>query len=120
MSMADFVEHCKWGKLSEVKAAVKRGVDVNSVNSNGCSGLLLAVANSHNPVINWLLQQRDIDVSRRDRRGWTALHLAVNYNKPAMLSLLLAHPTADPTARDYAGRTLPEYCRWGTGRLGET
>ena len=118
--MADFVEHCRRGELSEVKAAVKRGVDVNSVDSNGQSGLMLAVANSHNPVINWLLQQRDINVSRRGRAGYTALHWAVWGNKPAILSLLLAHPTADPTDRSDDGRTPLEECRWGTGRLGET
>ena len=114
MSMADFVEHCRRGELSEVKAAVKRGVDVNSVDWNGQSGLMMAVIYSHNPVINWLLQQRDIDVSRRDSEGYTALHEAVLGNEPAILSLLLAHPTADPTARDDNGKTPLEWCRWGS------
>ena len=118
--MADFVTLCGRGDLGEVRAAVGRGVDVNSVNSIGHSGLMWAVVNSHNPVINWLLQQRDINVSRGGWMGRTALHLAVNYNKPAILSLLLAHPTADPTVRDNDGKTPLEQCRWGTGRQGGT
>ena len=113
------MEHCRRGELSEVKAAVGRGVDVNSVDSAGQSGLMEAVKNSHNTVINWLLQQRDIDVSRRGMWGYTALHEAVYGNKPAILSLLLAHPTADPTARDGYERTPLEHCRWGTVDRGD-
>ena len=98
--MADFVELCKRGDLGEVRGAVGRGVDVNSVDTNGQSGLMMAVYCGHNQVVEWLLQQRDINVSRRNSDGWTALHLAVYGNEPAILSLLLAHPAADPTDRE--------------------
>ena len=118
--MADFVELCRSGKLSKVIAAVGRGVDVNSVDSAGRSGLMWAVTKSHNPVVEWLLQLTATDVSRKDRVGETALQFAVWGNNPTGLSLLLAHPTADPTVRDDDGRTPLEYCRWGTGRQGET
>ena len=117
--MADFVDHCERGDLSEVRGAVGRGVDVNSVNLSGWSGLMRAVSNSHNQVVAWLLQQPAIDVSRRDRDGSTALYWAVGGNNPTLLSLLLAHPTADPTGRDNNGRTPLEDCRWelvGRGR----
>ena len=118
--MADFVALCKRGDLAEVRGAVGRGVDLNSVDTDGESGLMVAVTSGHNQVVEWLLQQRDINVSRRDRWGNTALHWAVSGNNPALLSLLLAHPTADPTDRDDDGMTPLELCRWGTGRLGET
>ena len=118
--MADFVDHCQRGDLGEVISAVGRGVDVNSVNSIGNSGLMLAVSSRHNQVVEWLLQQPAIDVSRRGSGGQTALHRAVGGYNPALLSLLLAHPTADPTVRDNGGRTPLELCRWGTGRQGET
>ena len=118
--MEDFVDHCQRGDLGDVRGAVGRGVDVNSVDSYGVSGLMRAVRNRHNQVVEWLLQQRGIDVSRRNRWGQTALHWAVFHNKPALLSLLLAHPTADPTGRNDDGMTPLEYCRWGTGRQGET
>ena len=118
--MEDFVDHCQRGDLGDVRGAVGRGVDVNSVYSDGLSGLMWAVRNSHNQVVEWLLQQRGIDVSRRDRLGQTALHWAVYGDNPTLLSLLLAHPTADPTLRENGGRTPLEFCRWGTGRQGET
>ena len=118
--MADFVALCERGDLAAVRGAVGRGVDLNSADTYGLSGLMRAVLHGHNNVVEWLLQQSYIDISRRDRAGQTALHFAVDYNSPALLSLLLAHPTADPAARDDDGRTLLEYCRWGTGREGET
>ena len=118
--MANFVTLCEEGNLANVIAAVERGVDVNSVDSIGLSGLMGAVNNSHNHVTEYLLQQPAIDVSRKNSWGKTALHYAVVGNNTGGLSLLLAHPTADPTVRDDDGRTPLEYCRWGTGRQGET
>ena len=109
--MADFLDHCYKGDLNDVIAAVGRGVDVNSEDSYGHSGLMMAVGNSHNQVVEWLLQQRGIDASRGNRGGWTALHMAVNGNNPSGLSLLLVHPTADPTARNDRGMTPLEECR---------
>ena len=118
--MEDFVDHCQRGDLGDVRGAVGRGADVNSVNSFGNSGLMAAVANSHNQVVEWLLQQAAIDVSRRNREGRTALHMAVSVDNPTLLSLLLAHPNVDPSGRNNEGMTPLEYCRWGTGRQGET
>ena len=115
--MADFVELCRSGKLSKVIAAVGRGVDVNSVDTGGDSGLMEAVKNSHNQVIEWLLQQPAIDVSRRGWGGYTALHQAVWGKNPVGLSLLLA--TADTTVRNNYGNTPLELCRWGTDGPGE-
>ena len=114
--MEDFVALCKRGDLGEVRGAVERGVDVNSEDTVGWSGLSMAVCCDHNHVVEWLLQQPAIDVGRRDSYGRTALNWAVAGNNPALLSLLLAHPTADPTGRNDDGMTPLEYCRWGTGR----
>ena len=118
--MADFAELCEMGDLAEVRGAVGRGVDVNSVNTDGESGLMRAVYCGHNQVVEWLLQQPDINVSRRGMWGNTALHEAVYGNKPAILSLLLTHPTADPTDMNDDGMTPLEHCRWRTGKLGES
>ena len=118
--MEDFLDNCHGGNLNVVRGAVGRGVDVNSVNSIGNCGLMLAVSSRHNQLVEWLLQQPAIDVSRRGSGGQTALHRAVGGYNPTLLSLLLAHPTADPTGRNNEGRTPLELCRWGTGRQGET
>ena len=111
--MAGFVALCRYGNVRGVRTSVERGADVNSVDSDGYSGLMRAVRHSHNPVATFLLKQPATYVSRKNSWGRTALHYAVVGNNPAGLSLLLAHPTADPTVRDEEGRTPLEYCRWG-------
>ena len=49
--MADFAELCGRGDLAEVIAAVGRGVDVNSADTYGLSGLMRTVLQGHNHVV---------------------------------------------------------------------
>ena len=80
--MAGFVALCRYGNVKGVRTSVERGADVNSVDSDGYSGLMRAVYYRHNQVVEWLLQQPAIDVSRRGWEGWTALHSAVGGHNP--------------------------------------
>ena len=57
------VELCKKGDLEEVKAALQRGVDVNTKDEDGWTGLILAVKNNHNSVAALLLKTPNIDVN---------------------------------------------------------
>ena len=86
------VDLCWQGDLERVRAALGRGEGVNSVSGGGWTGLMYAVRNKHNSLVQLLLQQPGIDVNCRDRWGQTALHYSVTGDNPEGLRLLLAHP----------------------------
>jgi len=87
------VEFCKQGDLEEVKDALQRGADVNTKDEFGRTGLMEAVRNKHNSVVELLLKTPNIDVNLKDDRGSCALHLAVRNNDA--LKLLLNVPNID-------------------------
>ena len=118
--MAGFVALCRYGNVKGVRTSVERGADVNSVDSDGYSGLMRAVRHNHNPVATFLLKQPATDVSRKNSWGRTALHYSVVGNNPAGLSMLLAHPNADPNVRNIMGFTPLYLSRWVNGRNGQT
>ena len=84
---------CDRGDLEGVRAALGRGEGVNSVDWRGRTGLMAAVNNKHNSLVQFLLQQPGIDMNCRDRGGRTALHYSVYGDNPEGLRLLLAHPS---------------------------
>jgi len=92
------VEFCKKGDLEEVKDALQRGVDVNTKDEFGRTGLMEAVRNNHNSVVELLLKTPNIDVNLRNNRGGCALHLAL-WNNDA-LKLLLNVPNIDVNVVD--------------------
>ena len=66
MSLVDL---CKDGDLEGVKAALQRGADVNTKDGDGFTGLIRAVRNNHNSVVELLLKTPNIDVNLKDRRA---------------------------------------------------
>ena len=59
------VELCKEGDLEGVKAALQSGIDVNTKDRNGWTGLINAVIYKHNSVVDLLLNtQTNIDVNQ--------------------------------------------------------
>jgi len=90
------VELCKEGDLEEVKVALQRGVDVNTKDEHGWTGLMWAVRESHNSVVNLLLKTPNVDVNlKSDKRGNCALHAAVMSGNNEALKLLLDFPSID-------------------------
>ena len=85
------VELCKNGDLEGVKVALKNGADVNTRNEYGQTGLIRAVFNNHNSVVELLLKTPNIDVNLRSKRGECALHHALRFSKShETLKLLLS------------------------------
>ena len=98
-----FVEMCHHGDLEGVKAALQRGVDVNTTGEYNeyseydlqWTGLMWAVAENHSSVVELLLQTPNIDINWKDDQGCCALHLAVTGKKIEALKLLLNVPNID-------------------------
>jgi ankyrin repeat protein len=68
------------GSLNAVKALVESGADVNDTLSDGESALVVAAANAHWEVADYLLD-KGADPNRAGA-GWNALHQAVRERRP--------------------------------------
>ena len=92
-AMMSLVELCRDGDLEGVKDALQRGVDVNTKDKNGRTGLMQAVRNNHNSVVELLLNKPNIDLNLKSGRGNCALLQAVRSKNNEALKLLLNVPT---------------------------
>ena len=118
------IKLCEEGDLEGVRAALERGVDVNSKDEQGWTGLMKAVENDHDSVVELLLQcptlsfldicyagdlervkaalQNGTDVNTKDENGRTGLMRAVDNNHYSVVELLLKTPNIDVNHRgDY-------------------
>ena len=89
--MAQMWELCMDGKLAEVRAALARGENVNSKDSEGHTALMNAVCYKHNSIVKLLLDQPAVDVNLEVEYGWTALHDAACVNNAEGARMLLLH-----------------------------
>ena len=71
---AEFVKLCKHRTLEEVQAALQSGVDVNSRNEDGQTGLMMSLEGMHTEVASLLLEQEGIDINISDYWGNSPLH----------------------------------------------
>ena len=112
------VELCRFGDLEGVKAALQRGIDVNTKGEYGAygeyglqwTGLMWAVSENHNSVVELLLKTPNIDVNLKDGEGCCALHLAVSSNNIEALKLLLNVPNIDVNIVDTDGESAVHIC----------
>jgi len=91
--------------LEGVKAALKSGANVNTKNEYGNIGLIEAVFNNHNSVVDLLLNTPNIDVNQKDNHhGMCALHFALeNWENNEAVKLLLNAPSIDVNIVDNGG-----------------
>ena len=101
MSLIGF---CKKGDLEGVKGALQSGVDVNTKSENGETGLMWAVDENHNSVVELLLNTPNIDVNLKSVWGSCALHDAVRCNNNEGLKQLLKIPNIDVDIVNIDGR----------------
>merc|ERR1719319_1175788 len=97
---------CSRGKVEEVRAALGRGVDVNTRDRMGLTGLMLAAICDQEEVVEVLLAHPGVDVNCRDSMG-TALHLACRSWRRSSVGIvrrLLAMPGVQVDAKDVTGR----------------
>ena len=88
----NLVKMCSEGDLEGVKAALQRGVDVNTMGEGGDTGLIRTVRRNHISVVELLLKAPNIDVNQKNDRGNSALHVAMESENNEALKLLLNVP----------------------------
>jgi len=100
------IASCKKGDLEGVKAALKSGIDVNTMDEDGYTGLMLAISFNHNSVVKLLLKTPNIDVNQKNDWGSFALNNAVYNSNIEALKLLLDFPSIDVNSVDNYGNSL--------------
>ena len=111
---------CESGDLQGVKAALKRGEDVNRIWQRGDCGsptcpdrqgcdfkalpLQAAIKGNHVGIVGLLLQQPRIDVNLQTSFGQTPLHMACMIGCTKIVKMLLSFPGIDPHIPNDMGR----------------
>ena len=111
---------CESGDLQGVKAALKRGEDVNRIWQRGDCGsptcadrpncdfkalpLEAAIKGNHTGIVGLLLQQPGIDVNLQIFGGHTPLHMACMFGRTKIVKMLLSFPGIDPHILNEMGR----------------
>ena len=89
-TIAAFAEAAFNGDAQKVADALKAGMPVDQVETNGNSGLMLASFDGHVETMQALLNA-GADINLRDTKGRTALMFASSGPFPAAVKLLLEH-----------------------------
>ncbi|KAJ8276883.1 hypothetical protein GJAV_G00068970 [Gymnothorax javanicus] len=88
------VDQCRGAKeaemLSDVRALIQSGADLNAPDHQGATLLHIAAANGYQSVGELLLDQQ-AEVEQKDSDGWTPLHAASCWGQIQMVELLVAH-----------------------------
>ena len=119
MGDQSFWELCQDGDIEEVQAAIDDRADVNEETRWGATGLMSALNNGHNHVVQLLLQHPQIDINHVDLDGSSALHHAVWSDNHEGLAALLARndelTTINQRIRDHYGETsIMEAVAWNS------
>ena len=98
------VDLCRHGDIEGVQAAIDHGADVNVEDRVGGTGLMVALKNNQNNVVQLLLNHPQIDVNKVNRNGKGALHYAVvGVNQEGLAALLARQDLTTINQRDNEG-----------------
>ena len=76
------------GERAKVNAAIVLGVDVNTIDALGQTGLIWAIFKKHENVVDILLAHPDIDINGKDNSGWFPLQLAARNGLTSVVAKL--------------------------------
>uniref|UniRef100_A0A673Y594 Protein phosphatase 1 regulatory subunit 16A n=1 Tax=Salmo trutta TaxID=8032 RepID=A0A673Y594_SALTR len=90
----DRINQCRGAKemevLTDLRALVQSGADLNAQDDNRATLLHLAAANGY-LLVGELLLEHQAKVEEKDTDGWTPLHAASCWGQVQMVELLVAH-----------------------------
>ena len=80
-----FLDACKAGGETKVSAAIVLGVDVNTKDAVGGTGLMWAIEKKHENVVDILLAHPAININGKDNDGTSSLWLAARWGLTSVL-----------------------------------
>lgn len=98
-----FLLYAKEGNVDEMKAVIKKGMNLDIQDEQGQSALHWAVDGEHVEIVKLLVEAR-VKVNLQDCDGQTPLHYALNIESNDIIQLLLK-AGADVTTADAEGVT---------------
>ena len=111
--MAPLWKLCAHGKVTEVKAAIAKGVDVNGRRGGNETALMTTAgqvmcechSGCQEVILKLLLEQPSIKVNLVDMEGCTALHYAASEGHRDAVALLIADKRVDVNCKDSSQMT---------------
>ena len=95
---------------SKVKAALAKGMDVNSSDGEvGGTALMWSIMGKHKSIAKLLLKQPGIDVNVKDADGQNALHVALENGDSEVVKLILKTENVDVNCMDPVGTAPIHY-----------
>jgi len=99
----DFFSAVLNGDVARIKGLLKKGVDINTLQDQRMTALLLAISNGKTNVAEFLIEA-GADVNVKDNQGHTALGFASATRQTSTVKMLI-DVGADVNAQDDEGRT---------------
>ena len=102
------------GTAADVRAALKKGANVNARVEGGYTALIFAASYNTNAEVIKVLLAAGSDVNARDEDGWTALMCAAGNNANVEVTKALLDAGSDVNARDEDGYTVLMWAAYGS------
>ena len=87
-----FLDACNNGDKAKVNAAIVLDVDINTKNSEGKTGLYIAIRNIHEDIVDILLARPDIDINGKTNTGAFPLLVAAYHGLSSVVAKLGTMP----------------------------
>ena len=99
-----FIKVCKDNDIHGFYKILKEDIDINDVEAEGTSGLMISAMNGHTEILQFLIHSgANLDL-KDTSYGWTALMYATFYGQKEAVQIILKHG-ADPTIAAQNGCT---------------
>ena len=105
MASEQFLAHCENNNLGGVADCLSRGVDVNTTDVFGDTGLIFACMRGHSAIVSSLVQVPGLDIDHQAGNGMTAAHHASVKGRTECVRILADTGKVDWNRRDREGRT---------------
>ena len=105
----DLFELLEEGNIKKIRKAVKEGVDLEEINSNGETPLQFIAIKGLPAKIALELMKGEVNINGiTSSNSSTALHLAIHHGRYTLALVYANHPEIDFEAKDHNGKTVLE------------
>ena len=88
ISPAELTQLALDGNLPKILLAAEKGTDLNAIDEEGRTALMMAAFNGHTRVVQYLVEHK-VDINVRDSNGRTALMYASTIDNAELVKILL-------------------------------